>query len=396
MYWTMGTELLLTNPIPVVQAFPHLKRGQRPFTVGFSTIEAFRNYPAGDVEQSSGLQEEINLVANQRLDNVKLVLNKRYYIKRGSQVDLDALMRNVSGGGVMMNDPEKDVVTVDTRDVTGSSYQEQDRLAVEMDDLVGSFSQTSVQQTANRKGGETKGGMDKMASGAGAVQNYGLRIFFETWVEPTLRQLVQLVQYYETDSVVLGLAAKKAKLWQRYGVDEVTDDLLRQELTVRVNVGVGNTDPQQRVEKLMFAVKNAASLPKMAERMKSEEISDEIFGTLGYKNALRFFRNDQEQEQYTKENPSQPPLEVQLAQMENKRQTDDNKSRHQREVMKLEMTAQLGFAKLALEKGYKLDDINRTMRIAGMQDKTTRQGKALDNVVKMSEMQLRRQTGAGI
>ncbi len=396
MYWTMGTELLLTDPIPVVEAFPHLKRGQRPFTVGFSTIEAFRNYPAGDVEQSSGLQEEINLVANQRLDNVKLVLNKRYYVKRGSQVDLDALMRNVSGGGVMMNDPEKDVVTVDTRDVTGSSYQEQDRLAVEMDDLVGSFSQTSVQQTANRKGGETKGGMDKMASGAGAVQNYGLRVFFETWVEPTLRQLVQLVQYYETDTVVLGLAAKKAKLWQRYGVDQVTDELLQQELTVRVNVGVGNTDPQQRVEKLMFAVKNAASLPKMAERMKSEEISDEIFGTLGYKNALRFFRNDQEQEQYAKENPSQPPLEVQLAQMEDKRQTEDNKSRHQREVMKLEMTAQLGFAKLALEKGYKLDDINKTMRIAGMQDKTTRQGKALDNVVKMSEMQLRRDTGAGI
>ncbi len=396
MYWTMGTELLLTDPIPVVQAFPHLRRGQRPFTVGFSTIEAFRNYPAGDVEQSGGLQEEINIIANQRLDNVKLVLNKRYYVKRGSQVDLDALIRNVSGGGVMMNDPEKDVKTIETKDITSSSYQEQDRLSVEMDELVGSFSQSSVNQTGNNKGGETKGGMQQMQSGAGAVQDYGLRIYFETWAEPTLRQLVQLEQYYETDEVILALAGKKAKLWQRFKIDEITDDLLRQELTVRVNVGVGNTDPQHRVEKLMFAVKNAAGLPKMGERLKAQEVAAEIFGTLGYKDETRFFRNDEEQAEWAKENPQEPPLELQIKMEENKMHKEDNQSRHQREVMKLEMTAQLGFAKLALEKGYKMEDVWKTLKIATMQDKTTRQGKALDNVVQLSEMQLKRQVGEGI
>jgi hypothetical protein len=201
MFWTMGTELLLTDPVPLTEAFPHLREGERPFTVGFSTIEAFRNYPAGDVEQASGLQTEINLVANQRLDNVKLVLNKRYYVKRGAQVDLDALIRNVPGGGVMMNNPQEDVNTVDTRDVTGSSYQEQDRLSVELDELVGAFSQTSVQSNKNLN--ETVGGMEAMQSGAGAVRDYGLRIFFETWVEPTLRQMVRCEQYYETDATIM-------------------------------------------------------------------------------------------------------------------------------------------------------------------------------------------------
>jgi hypothetical protein len=395
MYWTMGTELLLTDPVPLVEAFPHLREGERPFTIGFSSLEAFKNYPAGDVEQASGLQEEINTVANQRLDNVKLVLNKRYYVKRGSQVDLDALVRNVPGGGVMMNDPEKDVQTVDTRDVTGSSYQEQDRLSVEMDELVGAFSQSSVQSTGNRKGGETKGGMEQMESGAGAVQDYGLRIFFETWAEPTLRQLVRLEQYYETDEVILALAAKKAKLWQRFGIDQVTDELLQQELTVRVNVGVGNTNPQSKVERLMFAVKNAASLPGMAEKMKSEDLADEIFGTLGYKSAIRFFRNEEEQAQYAEENPSEPPMEIQLAQAEQQMHEKDNAARHQREVMKLEMTAQLGFAKLALEKGYKYDDMMANLGMAKMADKTKRQEVALANVVKMSEHQIKRQSGSG-
>ena len=288
LYWTMGTELLLTDPILMTEAFPHLDEGERPFTVGFSTIEAFRNYPAGDVEQSGSLQVEINTVANQRLDNVKLVLNKRYYVKRGSQVDLDALIRNVPGGGVMMNDPENDVKTVETKDITSSSYQEQDRLGTEMDELVGAFSQQSVQQTANRKGGETAGGMDTMKSGAGAVQDYGIKIFVETWVEPTLRQLVKLVQMYETDVHILALAGKQAEAWQRFGTDEATDIILRQDLTVRVNVGMGNTDPQTRIGKLLFGIESTAKLPKMAAKLKSDEVATEIFGMLGYRDAKRF------------------------------------------------------------------------------------------------------------
>lgn len=396
MYWTMGTELLLTDPIPLTEAFPHLREGERPFTVGFSTIEAFRNYPAGDVEQSAPLQEEINTVANQRLDNVKLVLNKRYYIKRGSQVDLDALIRNVPGGGVMMNDPENDVKTVETKDITSSSYQEQDRLSTEMDELVGSFSQQSVQQTANRKGGETKGGMDAMKSGAGAVQDYGLRIFSETWVEPTLRQMVRLIQYYETDATIIQLAGKKAEAWQRFGVEKVTDDILRQELTVRVNVGMGNTDPQSRVEKLIFAVKATAELPKMAGKLKSGEVANEIFGMVGYKDSTRFFRTDEEQKKYAQENPEQPPLEIQLKKEELGIRKEDNQSRHQREVMKLEKDAQLDFAKLAIEKGFKYDDMMTKLGIAIQSDRTSRDTAAASNVTKLDEMRLKRETGSGI
>jgi hypothetical protein len=394
MYWTMGTELLLTDPVPLSEAFPHLRGGERPFTVGFSTIEAFRNYPAGDVEQSAGLQEEINIIANQRLDNVKLVLNKRYYIRRGSQVDLDALIRNVPGGGVMMNDPEKDVQTVDTRDVTGSSYQEQDRLSIELDELVGSFSQTSVQSNKNLN--ETVGGMEAMQSGAGAVRDYGLRVFFETWVEPTLRQMVRLEQFFETDATILGLAGKKAGLYQKFGIDEITDDLLMQEMTVRVNVGMGNTDPQRRVEKLMYATKNAAQLPGMAPRMKSEDVAHEIYGALGYKDATRFFRTEAEQKQFIEENPPKEDPEIALKKAELEKGKADDKMRHQREVMKLEMTAELGFAKLALDRNMKLSTLYQQLGLDRMKDRTTRQSKAMDNVVALKEHALRRETGAGV
>lgn len=395
VYWTMGTELLLTSPVKLVDAFPHLKPGQRPFAVGFSNIETHKNYPAGDNELSSGLQFEINEVANQRMDNVKLALNKRYYVRRGGQVDLDALIRNVPGGGVMVNDPERDIKTVETRDVTGSSYQEQDRLAIEMDELVGGFSQTSVQGTS--KLGETVGGMGMAAQSAGAVQDYTIRLFMETWMEPALRQMVQLIQMYETDENLLALAAKDAGVWERYGTSMVTDDMLQQELSTVVNIGIGNTDPVRRVEKLIFGVSKSAELPGMIERMKSPAISDEIFGAMGYRDGSRFFMNDEEfAAEQEKRGPQPPPPEVELKQMELDIRKQDNDARHQRETQNLELKREIEFARMALDREMKLEEVYSKLGVERMKDKTTRDSTALKESNKSQELNIKRATGSGI
>lgn len=389
IYYTLGTELLLTEPVKLTKAFPHLKEGQRPFTVGFSNIETHKNYPAGDSQLSAGLQTEINDVANQRLDNVKLALNKRYYVKRGSQVDLDALIRNVPGGGVMVNDPEKDIKTVETRDVTGSSYQEQDRLSMEMDELVGGFSQSTVSNNGNL--GKTVGGMSMASQSAGAVQDYTIRIFMETWMEPTLRQLMQLIQMYETDETLLALAAKDSGLWERYGVSTATDDMLRQELTVNVNIGIGNTDPVRRIEKLVFGVTKSAELPGMVERMKSSSISNEIFGAMGYKDGTRFFMSDEEFAK-AQENapPPGPPPEIEVKMQELQIRQQDNESRHQREMERMSWERDLAFARLALDEKVKLDQLYNNLGIEKMRIKTQRDSTALKEANKAQELNMKR------
>jgi len=395
VFWTMGTDLLLTDPVPVTEAYPHLRPGERPFVVGYSSVEAHRNYPSSDVEQASGLQEEINLLTNNRIDNVRLVLNKRYFVRRGSQVDLEALMRNVSGGGVMMNDPEKDVVTVNTPDVTSSAYEEHNRLAVEMDELVGNFSQGSVQ--GNRNLNETVGGMDQISASASAVQDYSIRIFMETWMEPTLRQLLRLIQFYETDEVILTTAAVGSDLWQKAGQDKVTDDILRQDLTLRVNLGMGNTDPVRRVERLVYAIGQASRLPGMPERMKSARISDEIFGTLGYRDSSGFFMTDEEfQEMQSQAGDEPPPPEVQMKQMELDIRRADNEARNEREKMKLALTRELGYADLALKRELTLGQMFAKLGIDEMKVTAQRDQAALNAQTKSAEMNLKRATGEGI
>jgi hypothetical protein len=374
VFWTMGTELVLTMPEKLMDVEPWLRPGERPFTVGYSTVEAHRNYPAGDVEQSVPMQEEINMVANQRLDNVKLVLNKRYFVRRGSQVDLDALIRNVPGGGVMMNDPEKDVTTQSTPDVTGSSYNEQALLAQEMDALIGGFDAQASQQSS-------VGGQQMAGAAANAVQDYGIKIFVETWVEPTLRQLQRLVAMYETDDALVTLAGEKSGAFQRFGQDALTDQVLLQNLSVRVDAGMGNTDPMRRVERLVFGVGKAAELPGMAPRIKGMEVSDEIFGALGYRDASRFLMTDDEWSAYQEENPPGPgDIDVKMRELDIR--ADDNKMRDDRERLRMESDHENKVEDRLAKQDMKLDELMQRLSQAQLSDQTTREKADRDDKTK--------------
>jgi hypothetical protein len=160
-----------------------------------------------------------------------------------------------------------------------SSYQEQDRINVDYDELTGNFSQGSIM--TNRKMNETVGGMGMISNAANQITEYTLRTFTETWVEPVLRQLVKLEQKYETDEVILAIAASQAKLIETYGVSEINDELLGQELTLSVNVGMGATNPDQKLGRFMGAMQAYSSVATMElPGLDMKEIGKEVLAWL--------------------------------------------------------------------------------------------------------------------
>ncbi len=110
--------------------------------------------------------------------------------------------------------------------------------------------------------------------------------------------MVKLEQYYETDKTVLAIVADRAKLRQKYGVNEVTDELLNQELTIKVNVGMGATDPLTKLQKFMQGIMGGAQVMQaQIPGLNMDEIWKEIFGHLGYQDGSRFFGQDAEKAQ---------------------------------------------------------------------------------------------------
>lgn len=289
VYHTLAKEMLLDKPRRIAEVWFH---GERPYVIGFPVIETHKTYPSSPVDLTKDVQAELNENANQRSDNVKFAMNKRYFVKRTSQVDLRSLQRNVPSAVTMMNDPAdgKDVRVVDTPDVTRSAYEEQDRLNLDFDDLAGSFSQASVQ--SNRKLNETVGGMQILTKDASQIAGYQLRTFNESWTEPVLAQLIKLIQRYETDAVILGLAARKAQLLQRFGMNTVTDELLMREITVTAAVGVGATNPHDRMQNFtqgMTALRDLLADGTLERYgINAAEVIREVFGMMGYKDGKRF------------------------------------------------------------------------------------------------------------
>lgn len=286
-YYTLADLQLLTQPKELEELYFH---GERPFVVGNSVIETHKLYPAGNARLGRDIQQELNENANQRIDNVKFAMNKRYFVKRGSQADLRALMRNVPGGATMMNDPEKDVKVIETQDVTRSAYEEQDRLNLDFDDLIGTFSQASVQ--ANRNLNETVGGMEILTNDSSQMGAYQLKVFAETWAKPVIEQLLKLEQHYETDEKLFLLAGKKAGpvLEGR----EINEELLMQELDVRVSVGMGATSPQAKLNNLFGVLRQLKEALTdgvlQANGLDIQEVVSEAFSKAGYDGPDRFFK----------------------------------------------------------------------------------------------------------
>jgi len=309
LWYTIGEHLMLTDPVPVKEVYKHLKDGERPYVIGKCVIEAHRNYSTGLAQMGQDIQAATNDNLNQRFDNVKQVLNKRYFVKRDMSVDLRSLRRNVPGSITMMSDPERDVRVHETNDVTGSSFNEQNLFNADFDDITGSFSAGSVQ--TNRQMNETVGGMQMLKDPTNTMTEYLIRVFAETWATPVLSQIIAMEQVYETDENLIqaaGEAAKEASAGpaqQQIDNDEI--DFRSPGVTVTVNVGFGVTDPKARVQRVMYGVDSIGRIaPKALQRIKEDEITKEIMGILGYQDGDRFFMTDAEFQQYQQQNPPGP------------------------------------------------------------------------------------------
>lgn len=296
-FWSAGSKAYLTDPKPVRETYPE-QDGDRPYVLGVGNLESHRIFPMGAVESWSPMQMEINDLANLRLDQVKQSVSPIAFVKRGRQVDLGALQRRGPNTTILRTDAE-DIEFDRPPEVPSSAYAEMERLNVDFDDLAGQFNSGSVQ--TNRSLNETVGGLNLISASANSVQEFDLRVWVETWVEPVMGQLVRLEQYYENDQAILGLCGERAELFQKHGINKIDDELMMDQVTIRVDVGLGASNPQTRLSNFANAVKVLEPIWANSPQVQSgeivpdiEEMSNEVFSLVGYRDgAARFIKKGQ-------------------------------------------------------------------------------------------------------
>ncbi len=298
-YWTLGHEYLLTDPKPVIDEY---EINERPVVIGCSVIETFQMSPSSPVHLIAPLQMHVNDISNLRLDNIRLALNKRYILRRGAVIDLEALMLNIPGGAIATDDPERDVKVIQTSDVTGSSYKEQERLETEANDVFGVWLGGSIQN--NRSLRETVGGMEMLKEGKSELGEFDIRTFAETWVKPTLQMLVKMIQAHETDVVIMNFAWDQtmqeipAELRIHDDDDQknmIKEFMMNNEMVLEVNVGLGATSPEKKIAALMVPIKEIGNVvPGALEKLNFNEIWKEVMAASGHADGARFLQDEKE------------------------------------------------------------------------------------------------------
>jgi hypothetical protein len=282
-FWTLNNGKLLTEPELLEHVVFH---GRRPYIIGFAMLETHKPLPVSVPELVKPLQDGINALENQRNDNVLFALNKRAKVKRGANVDTVAYLRNVPGGLINVDNME-DIEIIETPDVTASSYQEEDRKRQAFDDLVGNFNPMQLHQAGAPR--EAQGTIRMLQGPASEMTEYMLQTYAITFVVEVIRHLVLLEQHYETDKTVLAIAGQKAKILQKFGQDEVTDEMLDQELTTQVNVGMGSTDSTAMLARFIYALDAFAKISqKPPPGVNLSEVWKEIMALSGYQDGDRF------------------------------------------------------------------------------------------------------------
>lgn len=287
-----GGGEILEPPRPIQEVWLH---GERPYVIGCVVLETHKTYPSSKVELVSDLQRAANQDWNSRFDAVMLGLQPRQFVREGSGQDVNDLRTFMPGKVLWVKgnkgEPLSNEISWDRPPpVDGAAFQEQDRINLDFDDLTGAFTNSSVQ--ASQIGQQSATGMHLMSGEASGLGEYELRLFAESWVGPILRLLIKLEQAYETDPVILAICGKRAQLMQRFGMDSVTDELLNQSVTTKVNVGIGATNPSMKLRNFATGAQILGSIfgPSAAMGANFQEVSKEIFGMLGYKDGARFFQ----------------------------------------------------------------------------------------------------------
>ena len=289
--WSLRDQALLSDFAPTEVAYPEM-RGSRPYVLGTDTLEAHVLYPESHVASWRQSQEEINDFTNLHMDATRHSVYPTAKVRAGRNIDYKSVQRR-DGQGIILVRDMNDVEWDRPPGPGNNADREVALLSNDFDELAGIFSQNSVQ--SNRQIGDTVGGMQLISANANATSEFDLRVFIETWVEPVLSQLVFLEQYYEDDVTLLSIAGAKAKLFQKFGVDEITDELLESQINLSLNVGIGGSDPMQKLLKFKTSMELAMPFLGLAEKQGSavkinfEEVFAEIFGQAGYRNGPERF-----------------------------------------------------------------------------------------------------------
>lgn len=285
-YWEDERHAILVNRKQLAYdgENPYWRHGKKPFVV--VSFEKLPNQIFGmsAVQLIEHLQAELNTHRNQRIDNVSLVLNRMWIVRRG--IDEEQLISRPHGI-IEVDNPQGDIQPLVTPDVTGSAYNEEQVIKQDMESTLATPNVIRGMSPDHR---ETATATMTQASNAALRFDVKILLFDSLGI----RRMAMLMdcnnqQFIDSPRMVQLFGDRATQEWQMVGPHEIIGEY-------DYRPAGASTDPasnkelrrQQLTQALAFAIQTNNPF------IKKYELTREWLNSFDFRNVDKFMYSQEE------------------------------------------------------------------------------------------------------
>lgn len=257
-------------------------------------LATFRDVPGqcygiGQLEMGLGLQDIINVRANQVIDATAYAINPEHKARADGIINLR--QKSVPGGVREMGDPANNFLPI-VKDFSGISLgmNELESLKAEFQNLTKSQSPMA---------GSRKESATRTSLGAGAINTDVAKVaahIEESVLDRAVDLFIQLNAQYLNKKVAVK-ALQKGKV----AFLDVSPENLRRRWVVKVRGSQHVIDKQERIQNLMMFMQMMLGNPMLVPTVKPLELAKKVYSEFGFNDENVIFRDEQQAEQIFQE-----------------------------------------------------------------------------------------------
>ena len=210
-YWENDRHAMLINRNKVIYdgPSPYWRHKKIPFIC--ESYERLPNefYGKAAVDIIADLQEEENAIHNQRSDNVNMILNKMWKVRKGADIDESELVSRPHG--IVYVDNPEDVQPFEMGDVAASSFQQQNIVAQNMENALGA---TPVMRGAEGRGDKTATEVQRQTNASGIRFNVKIQLFNNTGIKRMVSMMDANNQQFIDHQRTIKIGNEEAIRWR--------------------------------------------------------------------------------------------------------------------------------------------------------------------------------------
>jgi hypothetical protein len=303
VFFMLGTDKILTKIFTLKEIYPQ----GLPFVMAPIFPEEMKIYATSPLDHAYPAQRILNEMTNLSMDAAYDSVYGPLMVKSGRGIDVKRVQKR-GRDAVFEVKAMDDVSQFNRQTNTMPLKNEIPILMNNFDSVVGGLPNSTV----SLEGGETTAtGQNMRYRSQSQVINMYLMNYNEKFIEPVLNLMIAceringLANEKEVSKVfrALNLMDKYTPRLIAAKIDPATFEIDKAfadaEMNLSVNVGMGATSPQMRVEQFLASLNAIGSLaanPGLQNRIDLDEVDKEIMSLNGYKDYKRFMRDTNDED----------------------------------------------------------------------------------------------------